>query len=228
MSARIIVFDVNETLLDLAAMDDAFEEAFGDRQARGRWFSQLLSLAMTSAIVGRYRNFADLGRAALQMTAGAVGVSVSAERERRIVEGMGRLPAHPDVVPALTRLRAAGLRLAALTNSAPAVAQAQIRHAGLTGYIEQVFSVDAAGRYKPAPEPYRYAAHALGVDTADVRMVAAHVWDIEGAMAAGCAGAYVCRSGVPFNPLAPQPDVIAPDLESAAERIVEIESAAGG
>ncbi len=224
MPSRTIVFDVNETLLDLAALDDQFTSLFGDSRVRSLWFAQVLRLAMTSALVGRYRNFTELGRAALQMTAGAAGVALPPEGEQGILEGMRRLPAHADAVPALTRLRSAGFRLAALTNSAPAVANAQLSHAGLAQYFERILSVDAAGRYKPAPEPYRYAAHQLGATTAQLRMVAAHAWDVEGAMAAGCAGTYVRRVGPPFNPLAPQPDVSAPDLDSAAARIIEVDA----
>lgn len=38
--ARVCVFDVNETLLDMAALDPHFERLFGDATARGRWFGQ--------------------------------------------------------------------------------------------------------------------------------------------------------------------------------------------
>ena len=52
--APVCVFDVNETLLDLAALDGEFERVFGDRGVRVAWFGQLLQLAMVSTITGNY------------------------------------------------------------------------------------------------------------------------------------------------------------------------------
>ena len=57
MARRVIVFDVNETLLDLGGLDDLFESIFGDALARSQWFAQLLRLSMTATIVEDYRDF---------------------------------------------------------------------------------------------------------------------------------------------------------------------------
>jgi 2-haloacid dehalogenase len=55
--APVCVFDVNETLLDLAALDGEFERLFGDRGARVAWFGQLLQSAMVATITDRYTAF---------------------------------------------------------------------------------------------------------------------------------------------------------------------------
>jgi 2-haloacid dehalogenase len=67
----------------------------------------------------------------------------------------------PDVRPALERLRSAGFRLVTLTNSPPAVVEAQLKNAALDDLFERSFSVDAVKRFKPAPEPYRHVAREL-------------------------------------------------------------------
>jgi 2-haloacid dehalogenase len=118
------------------------------------------------------------------------------------------------------RLTDAGFRTVTLTNSAPATVAQQLRRAGLDDLFERVFSVDAVRRFKPAPEPYRFVATELGVDTSELRMVAAHAWDIVGAMRAGCAGAFVARPGKVWFPLAPAPDIAGPDLRAVAEHIL--------
>jgi 2-haloacid dehalogenase len=223
MPRRVIVFDVNETLLDLSALDTPFEAAFGSAEARSAWFAQLLNLAMTSVLTGAYHDFSKLGRAALHMVAAKRSVALSDEAVDGIVERMRHLPPHPDAVPALEALRAAGFRLAALTNSAPRVARAQLGNAGLADYFERILSVDEAQCFKPAAPPYRMAAERLDVTSADMRMVAVHDWDVIGAMAAGCAGAFVARAGTVFNPLARKPDVTGRDLEAVAERIVQVD-----
>jgi 2-haloacid dehalogenase len=112
----VCVFDVNETLLDLAALDSEFRRVFGDPGTRVTWFGQLLQSAMVATITGRYADFGTVGRAALEMTAGWLGLELSEEDREAVVGGMTRLPAHPEVPGALRRLADGGLRLAALAD----------------------------------------------------------------------------------------------------------------
>ena len=111
------MFDVNETLLDLGALDPFFERTFGDAAVRGLWFAQMLQLALTATITGEYRPFGEHGIAALEMLGARRGVAIGDAERAAVREGMTSLPAHPDVRPALERLRAGGVRLATLTNS---------------------------------------------------------------------------------------------------------------
>jgi 2-haloacid dehalogenase len=218
--APVCVFDVNETLLDLAALDPEFERVFGNAGMRVAWFGQLLQSAMVATITGRYRDFGAAGRAALEMTAAQAGVELSDEDREAVVGGMTRLPAHPEVAGALRRLGEGGLRLATLTNSTEPVARAQLEHAGLLATFEAVLSADTVRRLKPAPEPYRMAAEHLGVEPGEVLLVAAHAWDVAGALAAGCRAAFVARPGKVLDPLADRPELVVADLDELADRLL--------
>ena len=156
--AAIIAFDVNETLLDLAALDPLFARVFGDPAVRREWFAQMLQSMFISIVTDRYADFTALQMGALTAIAARHDVAVSEDDRRQIREGMQHLPPHPDVRPALERLRGAGLRLVTLTNSPEPVARAQIANAGLGDLFEAVFSADRVRRLKPAPEPYRMVA----------------------------------------------------------------------
>jgi 2-haloacid dehalogenase len=151
-------------------------------------------------------------------------VSLAAEERIKILQGMQHLPTHPDVIEGLTMLRQAGFRLVTLTNSVVSVGEAQIINAGLREYFEQLFSVDTVQRFKPAPEPYRMVAQAMGVKVSDLRLIAVHAWDIAGAMAAGCSAAFVARPGFFLDPLFTLPDVIGADLREVARGIIEREA----
>jgi 2-haloacid dehalogenase len=221
--ARICVFDVNETLLDLSALDPHFERAFGDAGVRRAWFLQLLQSALVATVTNTYSDFGTIGGAALKMTAERQGVDLSDEDKQEILGGMRELPPHPEVTESLDLLREAGLRLATLTNSTKQVAQAQMENSGLHHYFEQILSADDVKRLKPAPEPYRMAAESLGVGVGGVRLVAAHAWDVAGALRAGCAAAFVARPGMVLDPLVEPPDVVGADLREVADRILQIE-----
>jgi 2-haloacid dehalogenase len=220
---RVQVFDVNETLLDLAAMDPHFQRIFGDAGARVTWFTQMIQSALVATVTGTYHPFGAHGLAALEMTAEQAGVELADDDKEAIAAQMRQLPAHPEVAGALGRLRDAGLRLASLTNSTEQVARAQLEHAGLIDAFELVLSADTARRLKPAPEPYRMAAERLGVAVGEVRLIAAHAWDVAGAARAGCATAFVARPGKVLDPLVDRPEIIGADLTEVADAIVTVE-----
>lgn len=217
------MFDVNETLLDMSALDPHFQRVFGDASVRVEWFQTMLQSAFLTTIAGPYKPFGEHFRAALAMTALRRDLRVSPEDERAILAGVRTLPAHPDVRPALERLRSAGFRLAALTNSTTEVEEAQLRNANLADLFDVALSADTVKRLKPAPEAYAGAAQELGVAPSGMRMVAAHVWDVQGALRAGCAAAFVERPGVMWNPLLDRPDIVGPDLGEIAERVIQVD-----
>ncbi|MBJ7601330.1 MAG: haloacid dehalogenase type II [Candidatus Nephthysia bennettiae] len=216
----VCVFDVNETLLDLGALDPRFEEVLGDASLRQAWFQQMLQSAMVSVITDAYCDFGTIGRAALRMVAARRGLELSEERATFVVSGIRELPPHPEVPGALRGLAEAGFRLAALTNSTREVAEAQLQHAGLAPLFEQILTADSVRRLKPAREPYLMAAERLEVTPKEVLLVAAHSWDVAGAMRAGCSAAFVARPGMVLDPLAPEPQVVGEDLGAVAGAVI--------
>lgn len=222
---RVIVCDVNETLLDVAALEPHFKQAFGEGRVLQDWFANVLLYSEVATLAGPYSDFASIGGAALDMVASARSVTLPPADRSRILQGMLTLPAHPDVRDGLQIMREAGLRLVTLTNSAPTAVQQQLQNAGLSAFFERSFSVDDVRRFKPAAEAYRSVADGLGLPVERLRLVAAHAWDIVGALRAGFAAAFVARPGKVLYPLGPQPDIVGPDFRKVAQAIVATERA---
>src|ERR671914_2855749 len=174
---RVIAFDVNETLLDLSPLDPLFERAFGSTALRAQWFAQMLQLAFVGGLTGRYVDFPSAQRAALSMLADTYGIALDEDVAETLAARMRRLPPHPEVAGALTRLREAGFPLAALTNSPLGVAREQLEHADLADRFDAILSADEVRALKPRPEPYHLVARSFAVDPSEVRLVAAHAWD---------------------------------------------------
>ena len=218
----VLIFDVNETLLDIETLTPLFQRIFGDGRVMREWFAQLVLYSQALTVAGVYTSFGSLGVGVLQMVGQTRGVSVNNRDVDELRARMRTMPAHPDVAAALQRLKTAGFRLITLTNSAPEARGNPLQRAGLAGYFERMFSVDAVKRFKPAPETYRHAGATLGVDMPSMCLVAAHAWDTLGAKAAGCAAALVARAGNASLSVegVPQPDIVAPNLSGIADEII--------
>lgn len=216
----VLAFDVNETLLDLAALDGPIEDALGDAALRPVWFQTMLQVAFTGAITGRYVDYGSAQHAALAMIARAEGRDLDEDAAERVAQTVRSLPPHPDVAGGLARLAAAGVRSVALTNSTLETARDQIANAELSDHLEDVISADEVGRLKPAAEPYRHAAQRTGVDIGELMLVAAHHWDVTGALCAGARAALVARPGVAPSPEGPQPELVVADLEELAGELL--------
>lgn len=211
-AASIIVFDVNETLLDITTLEPLFDRIFGDRSVLRDWFAQLILYSQTMTLSGLYTPFGELAKGTLRMVASIHGVAVADSDIDELKERMNTMPAHPDVVPALTRLRDAGFRLVTLTNSASASSPTPLERAGLDGFFERSFSIEAVRKFKPAAETYRLVAEEMRVETSDLCLVACHLWDTIGAQAAGCRGALITR---PYNAMLPAAEVPVPDFTAS-------------
>src|SRR5262249_24787974 len=133
---RVIVCDVNETLLDIGALKPGFQAVFGDGGVLREWFSTVLLYSEAATLAGPYADFASIGGAALDMTAGAHRITLAPSDRARILQGMLTLPAHPDVPDGLRAMRDAGLRMVTLTNNPPATVRQQLANAGLAAFFE--------------------------------------------------------------------------------------------
>jgi 2-haloacid dehalogenase len=220
---NVIVFDLLGTLLDLRPLDAHFDRFFGDVAVRREWFMQTQQLAMAAMLTNAYENFGVQADTGLEITARHYKVSMLGEEKNLILSTLRKLRPYPEVAPCLQSLRAAGLRLATLTNSSVEAAEAQLAYAGLRDYFEQVISADEIHCFKPAQEVYHLAARRMGVEPEQVRMVTAHDWDVTGALRAGCAAVFIARPGQVMNPFGPQPDIRGLDLSEVAEKLLAVE-----
>ena len=220
----LCIFDVNETLLDLAALDEFFAEVTGTPRARQEWFSLMIHSALTLTAARAYRPFGEIGAACLPPVAARHGRAATRDHQRELSERLRRLPAHPDAAAALRRLGAAGFGVVALTNSTAEVAEDQLHNAGLRDLIQAVYSADEVRVLKPAPAPYRHVLDSLHATPVGAVLIAAHDWDIAGAAAAGLRTAFITRDGRIPLPAYPPPAISATSLQDVAAELINQEA----
>jgi 2-haloacid dehalogenase len=216
----LIVFDVNETLLDLRTMEPTFKRIFGEKVDMRLWFADLVmySLALTAARA--YVPFTEIGAAVLKMLADAEGIRLERADGEELKEKFSTMPPYPEVPGALRMLRAAGFRLFTLTNNLAEVQTRQLERGGIAGFFERSFSVDSVKVYKPSPQTYAHVENELGVRPSQLCMIACHAWDTLGAVAAGWEAAFIRRPGNEILGAGPQPQIVGNDLADVAEQLI--------
>lgn len=218
---KVIFFDVNETLLDLSPLKERITEVLGGRKELVKlWFTTMLQYSLVATVGDRYRNFDEIGAAALQMVARNQDISLSEAKAKEVLKLMRSLPAHSDVVEALSRLKNAGFTLHTLTNSSKKGVEEQMTNSKLKQYFDQLLSVEEVGLFKPHSKVYSWASHKMGVDAGESMMIAAHGWDIAGAKWAGWQAAFVSRPGQQLYPLAEKPDINAPSMTEVVDMLL--------
>jgi 2-haloacid dehalogenase len=216
----LIVFDVNETLLDLTTMEPIFERILGSREDMRLWFANLIMYSAALTVAGCYVPFTDIGAAVLKMLADTRGIGVTDADKRELTDKFSTMPPYPEVPGALRKLRAAGFRLFTLTDNLLEVQTRQLEHGGIVDLFERRFSADSVKHHKPSREAYGHVEKELGVAPARMCLIACHTWDTLGAVAAGWEAALIRRIGNDVLGVGPQPQLVGDDLNDVADRLI--------
>ncbi len=225
----VIVFDVNETLMNLETLRPTFDRIFNDPAAMRLWFANLITYSEALTLSGCYVPFTDIGGAVLRMLAATRDITITDTDAAELTDRFATMSPHPEVPAALRRLRSHGFRLFTLTDNTLEISGRQLEHAGVIDVFERRFSVDeTVRRHKPAQEAYHSVAAALALDPGDICLVACHVWDTVGAQSAGWQAALILREGNAPLDVGPQPTYIGKDLNEVTDQLIDKHGSAGG
>jgi 2-haloacid dehalogenase len=212
---RAVLLDVNGTLTDPSAIGAVWARPdLGERVLQ-----HAISTAMVAALLNDVqRTFREHLSAAIDVVAAAADLDPHASPDA--LDSVASLPARPGAADALATLRAANLRVVALTNSGAEGGRATLEGCGLLPFVEQVLGVDATSTFKPHPDVYAYAQSQLGEDPNRVALIATHPWDLAGAAHAGMRTAWVRHGPRAWPSVFPDPDVQADTLPDLADAIL--------
>jgi 2-haloacid dehalogenase len=216
----LIVFDVNETLLDLQTMEPIFQRIFGEKNAMRLWFANLILYSAALTVAGRYVPFTDIGSAVMKMLADTRGIRIGDNDKKELTEKFSTMPPHPEVPAALRKLREAGFRLFTLTDNLLEVQTRQLEHGGIVDLFERRFSADGVKHHKPSREAYAYVESELSAGPSRFCLIACHTWDTLGAVAAGWEAALIKRVGNDVLGVGPQPQIVGDDLTDIANQLI--------
>ncbi|WP_237060825.1 haloacid dehalogenase type II [Microbulbifer sediminum] len=222
MSDRVIFFDVIETLFSLSPLRDRFTELGLPGQSAPLFFAQLLRDAFALSATGQFQPFPAIARATLEVLFANQGLPMDEKHIKPILGEFSRLPAHPDVRPALERVHASrDTRAILLTNGSRENTEGLVQRAGLAPLVDDILSIEALQVWKPMADVYRQAAAKAGTTPAQATLIAAHAWDTNGALAAGLRAVWVRRQDAAYHALMAPPLALADNLEQAVEAALD-------
>jgi 2-haloacid dehalogenase len=207
----VLVFDVNETLSDMAPLGARLRDAGLPAELLRVWFVGVLRDGIALTLAGGRASFTDIAGDGLRtLLARETPAADPGPLVDHVLAGLPRLPVHPDVPDGVRALREAGHRLMTLTNGSADTTRAVLAAAGLEDAFEAHLDIQGAGgRWKPDRAAYAHALRTARVPAAAAMLVSVHPWDVDGAARAGLRTAWLRRT------LAPYPSALHPaDLEA--------------
>ncbi len=215
MIAEVYVFDAYGTLFDVHAAVGRHAQTIGAEKARllsEMWRQKQLEFSWIRALAGRYRDFAALTGEALDSALARVVPEHSALKPA-LLDAYRHLDAFPEVRGVLSRLKAAGARVAILSNGTPDMLASAIASAGIGDVLDATISVDALATYKTDPRVYAHAVSELKVEPAAISFQSSNRWDVAGAVAFGLRSVWINRTGQPDEYADLRPYAVYPSLE---------------
>jgi 2-haloacid dehalogenase len=217
----VIVFDVNETLSDMAPMAQRFADVGAPGELATVWFVSLLRDGFALTVTGDNEKFARIAEDMLRTVLASASLNRPPEdAARHILAGFTELGVHPDVREGVRLLASGGISLVTLSNGSSAIAERLLTRAGIGDYFDRLLTVEDAQAWKPAPAAYAYAARECEVDTGQMMLVAVHPWDIHGAHRAGMRTGWISRQLGQYPGYFAAPDIHATGLAALARQIV--------
>ncbi|WBL25896.1 haloacid dehalogenase type II [Zunongwangia sp. HGR-M22] len=219
MKLKAIIFDVNETLLNMQKLREEINRVLDNSLGFQVWFDKLLHYSLVGNETDTHNDFSEIAKAVFKMTADFFGKNCTEYQINSTLSLVSKLPAYKDVSIGLQKLKDQNLKLIALTNGNRETLEAQLSFAEIDNYFDAVYSVDVVGKFKPHTITYQKVLNDHHLLPQETLMVTAHGWDIAGAAKAGLKTAFIERDGKNEYPLAKPADLSFKNIDELAEVI---------
>ena len=190
------------------------EELFPGRGAAlsEAWRTRLFEYTWLRTLGQHYADFRQVTEESLVFAAKASKIELADDQRKALMQIWLSLKAWPDVAPALNELKAAGIRMAFLSNLTDAIMDAAVKNSALQGLLEPHLSTDRVKVFKPDPRAYQMGVDAFGLKKEEIAFAAFAGWDAAGAKWFGYPTFWVNRMNMPVEELGVMPDGVGPGM----------------
>ncbi len=211
-----LALDIYGTLINPLAVKTALAAHVGDDAAAFAelWRTKQLEYSFRRGLMGDYRDFAHVTRAALDFTCATFSIVLRADDATALMNHYRALDPFPDAAPALNALSEIGVALHAFSNGVADDIDALLRHAMLANTISSIVSADEVRTFKPDPRLYRHFLARAGSSAQLTWLVSSNPFDVIGAAACGWQTVWVRRNeNAVFDPWEHAPTAVVSSLE---------------
>ena len=209
------VFDAYGTLFDVNAAAAQCRDALGGKadELSALWRTRQLEYTWLRSLMQEYVEFWQVTGDGLDYALAVLGIEDDALRQR-LMDIYMRLDAYPEVKDVLTALKVGGLKTAILSNGSPKMLSSAVENAGINEVLDDTFSVDSIGIYKPHPSVYQMGVDGLGVNAERICFMSSNAWDAAAAANFGFRVVWVNRFGQPQERIPGDPEQVIQTLEA--------------
>jgi len=215
---KALVFDAYGTLFDVHSAVGKYREAMGGLadQVSTVWRTKQLEYTWLRSLMGRHADFWQVTGDALDFALEMHKIKDTGLR-RNLMDAYLQLSCYPEIPATLATLKSRGYRQAILSNGTPRMLEAAVKNSGLSELIEQSYSVEQVGIFKPDPSVYRIATETMGLQPEEILFHSANAWDACGASVFGFKVAWINRFGQKSERLPGKADIELRSLEQLLE-----------
>jgi 2-haloacid dehalogenase len=190
-----LAFDVYGTLIDPFDVSTKLADYVGDKapQFAQIWRDKQIEYLFRRALMRDYKDFPTCTRQALAFTNERLETELADGAKDTLMEKYRVLPAYPDVLESLEKLKAADCLMYAFSNGHPDDLEHLLKHAGLSEHLDGIVSVHKVQSYKPDPAVYRHFLDSTGAEANDTWLISGNPFDVIGAQASGWNTAWLKR-----------------------------------
>ena len=220
MKIKALVYDAYGTLFDVASVIQRCENHFPGKgkDISDIWRTKQLEYTWLTSLMGKYQDFWNLTEAGLRFSCKALSLELNDDIRHDLMDNYLSLTPYPEVSTALAQLSDHHPQ-AVLSNGSKKMLDAVVKNSGLDEFLDNVFSVDDVGIFKPHPSVYQMVPDRLGVAKEEVGFVSSNSWDAAGAKAFGFQVFWINRFQRPSEELGLEPDYIINTLDQISEKI---------
>jgi 2-haloacid dehalogenase len=225
---KLIAFDAYGTLFDVYSMSQLAEEIFpGNGQALSlMWrdrqieYTRLVTMSDPNPNGSKYYlPFWELTIRSLRYVCKRMGLNLSAEAEKRLMDQYAKLTGFGDSLSVLQSIKQKNISTAILSNGSREMLATVVESNGLKPYLDKVVTIEDVRLFKTAPQAYELLLKEFPVKKQEILFVSSNAWDALAAKWYGFDVFWVNRQGHPFEEIGENPDYQGNSLTQVLEVI---------
>ena len=215
----LVIFDVNQTMFSLNALNKKFKE-FGLKQSLvNNWFLSVLKEGFSSSLSQQFVDFKTIGKNELIKIFLQNNTLYNHKIINSILGEFSNLKVHPDIKTSLKYLKKNKIKIVTLTNGSVSNTKLLLKKNDINNFIDECFSINSFKIWKPAREVYLKTCEKMKIKPGRALMIAAHGWDINGAKLAGLKTAYITRYEKKLSNFYNRPDYVGKDSREIIKKL---------